>query len=95
LGLQQKQETPEYVTSRLEPVKPAASRSFISDDLLRFTECESLNGKKQTPLEVAESCGRHPGFLHTWANQLEIVGLGAQLNGTWQELREFSASQGY
>jgi hypothetical protein len=33
--------------------------------------------------------------LHTWANQLQTFGLDAQLNGTWEELRAFLASQGY
>jgi hypothetical protein len=33
--------------------------------------------------------------LHTWANQLQTFGLDAQLNGTWTELREFLASQGF
>jgi hypothetical protein len=33
--------------------------------------------------------------LHTWANQLQTFGLDAQLNGTWDELRTFLASQRY
>jgi hypothetical protein len=33
--------------------------------------------------------------LHTWANQLETFGLDAQLDGTWEELRAFLATQGY
>ncbi len=33
--------------------------------------------------------------LHTWANQLQTFGLDAQLDGTWNELRAFLASQGY
>ena len=33
--------------------------------------------------------------LHTWANQLQTFGLEAQINGTWEELRAFLASQGY
>jgi hypothetical protein len=33
--------------------------------------------------------------LHTWANQLQTFGLDAQLNGMWEELRAFLASQGY
>jgi len=33
--------------------------------------------------------------LHTWANQLQTFGIDAQLNGTWEELRAFLASQGY
>jgi hypothetical protein len=33
--------------------------------------------------------------LHTWANQLQTFGFDAQLNGTWEELRAFLASQGY
>ena len=33
--------------------------------------------------------------LHTWANQLQTFGLDAQLNGSWEELRAFLASQGY
>jgi hypothetical protein len=33
--------------------------------------------------------------LHTWANQIQTFGLDAQLNGIWEELRAFLASQGY
>jgi hypothetical protein len=33
--------------------------------------------------------------LHTWANQLQTFGLDAQLNGTWEDLCMFLASQGY
>lgn len=33
--------------------------------------------------------------LHTWSNQLQTFGLDAQLNGMWEELRAFLASQGY
>ena len=33
--------------------------------------------------------------LHTWANQLQTFGLDAQLNGAWEELHAFLASQGY
>jgi hypothetical protein len=33
--------------------------------------------------------------LHTWANQLQTFGLDQQLDGTWEELRAFLASQGY
>jgi hypothetical protein len=33
--------------------------------------------------------------LHTWANQLQTFGLDAQLNGKWEELHAFLATQGY
>jgi hypothetical protein len=33
--------------------------------------------------------------LHTWANQLQTFGIDAHLNGAWEELRTFLASQGY
>jgi hypothetical protein len=33
--------------------------------------------------------------LHTWSNQLQTFGLNSQLNGAWDELRAFLASQGF
>ena len=33
--------------------------------------------------------------LHTWANQLQTFGLDAQLNGAWEALQAFLASQGH
>lgn len=33
--------------------------------------------------------------LDTWSNQVQTFGIDAQLNGVWDEMREFLASQGY
>jgi hypothetical protein len=51
-------------------------------------------GSPEEPFEV----GRAQALaetLHTWANQLQTFDLHAQLDGTWEELRSFLATQGY
>ena len=53
--------------------------------------------KRGTPEEGFE-VGRSEALveaLHTWANQLRTFGLDAQLDGPWEELRQFLTSQGY
>lgn len=73
------------------------------EDTLRLLLEEAKQAKKTavakrgSPAESFE-IGRSEGLaeaLHTWANQLQTFGLDAQLNGTWEELRAFLASQGY
>lgn len=51
-------------------------------------------GSDAEPFEVGRSEALTE-TLHTWANQLQTFGLDAQLNGAWEELRAFLASQGY
>jgi hypothetical protein len=58
---------------------------------------ETAAAKRGSPTEGFE-VGRSEALteaLHTWANQLQTFGLDAQLDGTWEELRSFLASQGY
>jgi hypothetical protein len=58
---------------------------------------ETAAAKSGSPEEAFE-VGRSEALvetLHTWANQLQTFGLERQLNGTWDELRAFLASQGY
>lgn len=58
---------------------------------------EAADAKRGTAVEGFE-VGRSEAFteaLHTWANQLQTFGLDAQLNGIWEELRAFLASQDY
>ncbi len=58
---------------------------------------ETASTKRGSPGEGFE-VGRSEALaeaLHTWANQLRTFGLDAQLNGTWEELLAFLASQGY
>jgi hypothetical protein len=58
---------------------------------------EEAAAKRGSPEEGFE-VGRSEALteaLHTWANQLQTFGLVAQLNGTWEDLRAFLASQGY
>ncbi len=53
---------------------------------------------KRTTCDAAFEVGRSEALvetLHTWSNQLQTFGLDAQLNGTWEELRAFLASQGF
>ncbi len=53
--------------------------------------------KRGTP-EEAFDVGRSEALaqvLHTWANQLQIFGLDAQLERAWPELRTFLTGQGY
>jgi hypothetical protein len=33
--------------------------------------------------------------LHTWANQLETFGVAPNLDGAWEELKQFLAERGY
>ena len=47
---------------RLKMIADATRRS-VDALLVANTEDESLNGKMQTPLQVAEAGGRHSGFL--------------------------------
>ena len=58
---------------------------------------ETAAAKRGSPTEGFE-VGRSEALaeaLHTWANQLQTFGLDARLDGTWEELRAFLASQGY
>jgi hypothetical protein len=58
---------------------------------------ETAAAKSGSPTEGFE-VGRSQALaeaLHTWANQLQTFGLDTQLDGTWEELRAFLASQGY
>lgn len=58
---------------------------------------ETAAGKRGSATEGFE-VGRAEALteaLHTWANQLQTFCLDAQLNGMWDELRAFLASQGY
>lgn len=73
------------------------------EDTLRLLLDEAKQAKetaaaKRGSAEEGFEVGRAEALteaLHTWSNQLQTFGLDAQLNRTWQELRAFSASQGY
>jgi hypothetical protein len=51
-------------------------------------------GKPDEAFEVGRSEALAES-LHTWTNQLQTFGLEVELNGAWEELRAFLASQGY
>jgi len=79
------------------------SAIFCIEDTLRLLldeakqAKETAAAKRGSPAEGFE-VGRSQALveaLHTWANQLQTFGLDAQLNGTWEELLAFLASQGY
>jgi hypothetical protein len=58
---------------------------------------QTADSKRGSPEEAFE-VGRSEALaeaLHTWANQVQTFGLDTQLNGTWDQLRAFLASQGY
>jgi hypothetical protein len=72
------------------------------EDTLRLLLGEAKQAKETAAAKRGSAAegfeiGRSEAFveaLHTWANQLQTFGLDAQLNGTWEELRAFLASQG-
>lgn len=72
------------------------------EDTLRLLLQEAKEAKaaaaKREPAEAGFNVGRSETLtqvLHTWANQLQTFGLDPELNGAWEELRAFLASQGY
>jgi len=61
-------------------------------------QAKEIAAAKRGSLEEGFEVGRSEALtevLHTWANQLQTFGLDAQLDGAWEELRTFLASQGY
>jgi hypothetical protein len=72
--------------------------SCIEDTLrLLLEEAKEAAAKRGTPADGFD-VGRSEALaqvLHTWANQLQTFGIDAHLNGAWEELRTFLASQGY
>jgi hypothetical protein len=69
-------------------------RLLLEDAKQALATAAAKRGSPEEGFEVGRSQALAEA-LHTWANQLQTFGIDAQLNGTWEELRAFLASQGY